>query len=112
MKQETIIEILKNHTNLLIEANKVGINITETVVNNLIKQINLRTDTFSYYDEYYKCTKEFPVPTDYEMIIGKTKGKIPIIKEYRDRTHLSLMEAKQSIENYFKLYGYSFFQQG
>jgi ribosomal protein L7/L12 len=107
MKQGQLAIILDKHARLLKEADNTGIDISTIVIKNLIKECTLGEE-FPVWDNHQYKHNYFPVLTVLEVETGKNEGKLPAIKNYRDRTKLSLMDSKRAVECYFDVMGYKF----
>lgn len=56
------------------------------------------------------CSVDNNLLTFDEISLAKHKGKLYAVKAYKERTGLSLMDAKNNLERYFKDHNLKFFQ--
>lgn len=47
--------------------------------------------------------------TEAEVALGINKGKLEVVKAFKNRTGVSLMDAKQNVERFFEAHGYEFY---
>lgn len=107
MKQLTLATLLQDHANFLIEANKIGVDVTELVLKNLVKHWSTM-DKFPFFNPDSNTTEYITSPTFHEINLGRESGKLAAIKAYKERTGQSLMDAKRNVERYFETMGYKF----
>jgi ribosomal protein L7/L12 len=56
----------------------------------------------------YQQFDSYPLMTDGEIDTGKNQGKIDAIRIYKNRTGLSLLDSKISVEGFFNINGFTF----
>ena len=71
----------------------------------LIKNGYLKFDSAGYIVRNYNTSSDL---TAEEIYAGQTKGKLEAVKMHRERTAISLMHSKNTVEKEFERLGYIF----
>ncbi len=102
MNQSQLTELLTNLIALLNVANQAGINVMEQVTERLK---NLSDNKYFHLADGHQMI----APNEHEIDLGKWEGKLMMIKEYKNRTNATLMNAKHVCEEYFEKQGLAFY---
>ncbi len=91
---------------LINAAEKAGIDATELVkkaLTDIVENASGVLITRGNYESHY-----LPAMNQQEIDTAKIRGKLDAIKMYKERTKLSLMDSKLSVEQQFDKLGYTF----
>lgn len=109
MTQATLLVLLTDCVALLQKANELGLELSEQVQAVLRDKIGEAKPGETFYVS--NLLKWLPVPNTVEIHAGKWTGKIEAVKQYKNRTGLSLMDSKRAIEEFFEMKGLPFYHR-
>jgi len=83
----------------------------DTIIVRAFNEISLPqcSSTFVVSD-LHGFARNMPKLTRSEILAGQNKGKLDAVKEYKNRTQLSLIDSKHAIEQWFADNGLKYYQ--